>query len=540
MALELWRLRSQDPTEPQKVGRQSGWRVLSWPLTVVSVVLLLGAPGPALAVTPPPPSTPPPARPGFIGALLVPNSGGWAHVLTRPTNPGALVVLVLPDSPAQRAGLVAGDVVVAIDGEPVLNDEALALRLRLGPTATHALDVDDASSQGRKVDVITGEPPARVLDLIESEVIADPSAASRLVYARDFTDFHTASVILRELVTQFPDFAEAHAARAEILVGLAQMQGDTSSATRAAITSAVSRALALDRASLRVLVGAARVYTALGDSSSAIDAGRAAVGLDRSSASAHRALGSALAAAGDDSGALPELRMAVALSPYNRDYYRDLSAAFRAVGEVDAARQTDRVLDDLDASSGVVVRIAGTPNPVRVGLVVGSALLLGSLAIWIRPRASAARDEGSVVRDLIDAVGGLALFSCAVPFLGRAIELSAGSSLGREIAGHVVPGAAVFVVWMWATRRMGRPGETATDPFAFMTMSAGVGGLWITGTHVQLLWSAIGGNGQIEVALFHSFAGPAMTTLAVFLYRACRTDEHGDENPHLISTPLPR
>src|SRR5262249_19250187 len=63
----------------------------------------------------------------FIGATFLPPPESGP--------PGAAVAIVLPDSPAERCGLHAGDVIYELDGAPVAGSQQVELRLHsLGPT----------------------------------------------------------------------------------------------------------------------------------------------------------------------------------------------------------------------------------------------------------------------------------------------------------------------------------------------------------------------------------------------------------------------
>ncbi|MFN0058344.1 MAG: PDZ domain-containing protein [Planctomycetota bacterium] len=67
----------------------------------------------------PPPSAPPIRRPGIMGVQLVPVEAEYARKLGLADDRGAQVVTVMPDSPAMRAGITAGDVITDIDGQAV-------------------------------------------------------------------------------------------------------------------------------------------------------------------------------------------------------------------------------------------------------------------------------------------------------------------------------------------------------------------------------------------------------------------------------------
>jgi S1-C subfamily serine protease len=73
---------------------------------------------------------------------------------------GALITEVLPGSPAEEAGLQAGDVIMAVDGQPVGPDGALAeLIARYEPGDRLTLEVQGADGVFRAVRVTLGQDP---------------------------------------------------------------------------------------------------------------------------------------------------------------------------------------------------------------------------------------------------------------------------------------------------------------------------------------------------------------------------------------------
>src|SRR5262249_17154943 len=58
---------------------------------------------------------------GFSGVGLhpVPLPEGWGRTLTTPADVGLMVMGVQPDGPAATAGIMLGDVLVALDGTPL-------------------------------------------------------------------------------------------------------------------------------------------------------------------------------------------------------------------------------------------------------------------------------------------------------------------------------------------------------------------------------------------------------------------------------------
>jgi len=80
--------------------------------------LKAGNPGPALP------------KPGFIGVQLGPISPANRAGLPFVDGPGAEIAVVLPGRSADRAGIRAGDVVLAIDGTPIDSMEGLVRLVR--------------------------------------------------------------------------------------------------------------------------------------------------------------------------------------------------------------------------------------------------------------------------------------------------------------------------------------------------------------------------------------------------------------------------
>jgi len=73
---------------------------------------------------------------GYIGVSLQPIDEGIADSLGIPRNRGELIRSVTPGSPAARAGIEQGDVIVTVGGRPVTPDESLAYLVAQQPVGS--------------------------------------------------------------------------------------------------------------------------------------------------------------------------------------------------------------------------------------------------------------------------------------------------------------------------------------------------------------------------------------------------------------------
>ncbi|HMN51830.1 MAG: Do family serine endopeptidase [Xanthobacteraceae bacterium] len=106
----------------------------------------------------------------FFGAQLQQVTAEIAQAMRLKRPAGALVASVVPESPAARAGLRAGDVIVAVDGQNVDDPNAVNYRLALRPIGqTAQLSVERG---GRAINVTLNleAAPEKMADEVEIQV----------------------------------------------------------------------------------------------------------------------------------------------------------------------------------------------------------------------------------------------------------------------------------------------------------------------------------------------------------------------------------
>ena len=97
---------------------------------------------------------------GWLGVSIQTMSPELAKSFGSKTTQGALIADVVPDSPGARAGLRRGDIVLAVDGEPVLDSRRLSLRIsQAAPGTTVNLRLL-RDGQEQDIRVTLGELPA--------------------------------------------------------------------------------------------------------------------------------------------------------------------------------------------------------------------------------------------------------------------------------------------------------------------------------------------------------------------------------------------
>lgn len=96
---------------------------------------------------------------GYLGVSLHALSTDLAKEFQLPPNKGALVLALAPNSPAARAGLETGDIVMAFDGRPVESTEDLRLNIaRAAPGSRVKLKVRRAGGEKNLIAILAEMP----------------------------------------------------------------------------------------------------------------------------------------------------------------------------------------------------------------------------------------------------------------------------------------------------------------------------------------------------------------------------------------------
>ena len=99
---------------------------------------------------------------GWLGVGMQPLTGDLAERMGLPEAQGALVADVLPDSPAQEAGIEQGDVIVQWDGKPVNDRDDLRFLAAASKIGSEAEVLLYRNGQKVEVKVKVGERPSKV------------------------------------------------------------------------------------------------------------------------------------------------------------------------------------------------------------------------------------------------------------------------------------------------------------------------------------------------------------------------------------------
>lgn len=469
-----------------------------------------------------PPQSPPPYSPVFLGAIVRGNSASWRNVLVRSEAAGALVLAVVPNSPASAAGLKQGDVVVAVDDRDVRDDEQLLRELRREARLDRVLTVvrPDGTPWTPRIRVAP-RADARVSDRLLAQFGRDPNPANRFLFAALTPDPAEGSAVLKRLTAELPGFALAHVVLAQRLVEHRPGSGDSTAGSLAEVGAELSNALELDPDSRDLRAMVAAVLLSISDPVAAERHAARAVELAPDSAVGHYLLGSARLAAERPEEAVAPLHRAVELNPYDPRYYRGLAKAYAAVGDETSAAQTAAVLHDLGRTTTALPESGNPRNLVPLALAVIAAVVVGGLVPFVCrrfPRWDPVEGVGARVTPpevaLLEVIAACGAFSIAVPVLGRTLALSVGVPTSRELASHVVPGIVALVASALALRAISRGRGDVPGQLLILSAVMALAGSAISIWHLPLLREAAAGLVRWDVALFHSSLGPPILLLS--------------------------
>lgn len=470
----------------------------------------------------------PPQRPGFsIGAVLVTPSPGWAVALpVGPARSGALILGVLPDSPASRARLAPGEVIVQIDGHDVA-DAGAAARLFRGGARSYTVSVVGPTGTRSAALAPTG-PFMSAEDYFASRLDSDDSLLARYLAVQNMASGPRALSLAKVLASMSPAFAQGHALLARVQWDVVRASGKQSVAPQdvQAVVDELATATQLDADSSEIWASTAQVLLDLKANREAEDAATKAVNLDPQSATAQSLLGRANLALGENQSALEHLYRAVQLDPYDYRKYNDLGHAYQASGMDHEAGAVAALSKALQVSS---TRPQPRPGPAIVGL---SALVLAAAFMLITRRGvpfledpvlderrSSRRTPVEPSRRLaaLELLGAVALVNSILPFAAWVLAISRPLGPAISVLGYIVPGAVLLVVTALTHRDlMLHPAAPALSEIRSYLMFGC--GIWVTFTHIPVIALALG-RGYPVLALLSAAMGPLMIGLTIWFKR---------------------
>ncbi|MDQ4149853.1 MAG: PDZ domain-containing protein [Actinomycetota bacterium] len=296
---------------------------------------------------PPPQAVEPPVQLLF-GTVVLTNEPGWGKILPKGRESGgALVLDVLPNTPAQQLGVQPGDVISWIDGAEIQNHEQLLVAFRAGKTGQHEMRIVKADGTTKSV---TAQlvPPGEfsLVRYLEERIASQPGPVVRYLLAEQLEDHNRAIDIVRALLQEHPELPEAHALLARRLLDRVQASaGDETTAQQssndlAEVAREIDTAVQLDPRAASIYRARAQINLTLGQPAKAESDAAAALRMDDLSAETYYLLGTARLALGRANESLAPLHLAVQLDPYVIDYYVSLALSYRALGREDDTRTT--------------------------------------------------------------------------------------------------------------------------------------------------------------------------------------------------------
>jgi PDZ domain-containing protein/tetratricopeptide repeat protein len=297
----------------------------------------------------PAPEAPDPPAQLLFGTVILTNEPSWGLFLKRgQESGGALVLEVLPDTPASASGLQPGDVISWIDGIDVSNHEQLLVAFRDGDSPVHDMKVTKVDGTTADIEAELVPPDGfSLLNYLETKIATSPDPVTRYLLAEQVADDTRALELIRSVITEHPTFAEGHALLARRLMDKVEASSVGATAAEFApspdideLTTAIDTAVELDPKAASIYRARSQIFLTLGDGASAEADASTALQMDDQSAETHYLLGTSRLTLGKYEDAIERLHLAVQLNPFEPKYYVNLALCYRSLGREPDAKST--------------------------------------------------------------------------------------------------------------------------------------------------------------------------------------------------------
>ena len=289
------------------------------------------------------PVTPDTERTGQVGLSFSTNSAGWEKTLGTPDVAGAVILLVNPGSPAERAGFKRADVITKVGGSVIHNDERARVGLRGRPGVPLVVTIV-RGTETMEITVTPGRPTdIDLVKLIDGLLEKDPRDPTNLLLRAQLTDpVQEALTYVNKALAVAPDLVDALVFRARLFWSESlQINNDAVvQEDRNRATADYRRALEIDPDATGALRSRATGALEIREYDDAERDGLRAIGIDPTLPNAYFIVAVARYSIGRIRDAVAPAREAIRLDPYDATSYRLLALAFVALGRTEDARKT--------------------------------------------------------------------------------------------------------------------------------------------------------------------------------------------------------
>jgi hypothetical protein len=291
------------------------------------------------------PGAPDLERTGTAGLVVLSNSAGWQRALGIPDVRGAVVLQVIPESPASRAGLARGDIITKVGTTTITNHERVVVALRSRPGVPLKIAVTRGEEK-LTIDLTPAVPEAvDFVRLYNERLAADPKdVAALFLRAQSAVDSQEGLRFINRALEIQPGLVEGLSFRGRLFWLEAQAVENEAVALedRRRATADFQRALDIDPEAASVLIARGTSMLELRQFDDAERDALRAIRIDSSLGSASLLLAAARLGVGRAREAAAPAREAVRLDPYDSSGYRVLALVFVALGRRQDAEATVR------------------------------------------------------------------------------------------------------------------------------------------------------------------------------------------------------